>query len=155
MFKKALDEVFNVEIRSYSEIVLAVSECCQGNSQVFLFKSTRANRLLVSQAHLIITMLTEAKHNLVYQVVNQVFSMKVRTYCDNKKVITEFFQGGCGTVYLVCNENKTKAMILYYAHMNIDAMSEMKYDCTSLTKKDLYFEATRKRFSTVCIRHFC
>ena len=33
MFKKALDEVFNVEIRSYSEIVLAVSECCQGNSQ--------------------------------------------------------------------------------------------------------------------------
>lgn len=68
-------------------------------------------------------MLTEAKHNLVYQVVNQVFSMKVRTYCDNKKVITEFFQGGCGKVYRVCNENKTKAMILYYAHMNIDAMS--------------------------------
>ena len=36
--KYTLDEIFDNEIRSYTEMMLAVSECCVGDSQVFCMR---------------------------------------------------------------------------------------------------------------------
>ena len=45
-------------------------------------------------------------------------------------------------------------MFLCETHLNIIAMSEMKYDCTSCTAKDFYFISVDKRFCTGCMRNF-
>ena len=46
-------------------------------------------------------------------------------------------------------------MFLCETHLNIIVMSEMRYDCSSETSKDFYFESIKKHFCTGCLRHFC
>ena len=69
-------------------------------------------------------------------VLNHVISMKnVHTYNDIKKVFTELFGVSGGTIYGIRGQKKANAMTVCSVHMNIIAMKEMKYDCTSVTKK--------------------
>ena len=60
--KNAADEIFNNEICSYTEMILAASECCVGDSQVFCMSvEEKTNCLFLCQPHLLITMMSEAK----------------------------------------------------------------------------------------------
>ena len=86
-------------------------------------------------------------------MLHQSFSSNIRKYSYIKQLISELCQGGGGKIYGVRVENKANAMIVYYVHLNIIPMSEMKYNYTSITEKVLYFEATQKRFCIGCIRH--
>ena len=78
--------------------------------------------------------------------MNQFCSIKnINAYFD-VRAITEFSGGGNGAIYNTRVENKTNAVILSYVHLNVIAMAEMKYECSSLTKNGLYFDANQNRF---------
>ena len=63
---------------------------------------------------------------------------------------------GSGPIYSIhVDEKKENVMFLCKTHLNIIALSEMRYYCTSQTSKDFYFDSIKKRFCVQCIRHFC
>ena len=50
------------KIRSYAEIMLAVSECCFGNARIFCMRvNEKRDCLFLCQPHLLITMMIEGK----------------------------------------------------------------------------------------------
>ena len=60
--KNALDEIFENDIRNYSEIILAVTECCQGNSDLYCLRvQEKTNCLFLYYAHMMKTLISEAK----------------------------------------------------------------------------------------------
>ena len=59
--KNVIDEIFNNEIRSYTEMMLGISECCVGDSQVYCLRAEeKTNYLFICQPHLLMTMMSEA-----------------------------------------------------------------------------------------------
>ena len=87
--------------------------------------------------------------------VNQDFYASIQNYNNVRKAIDNLCWGGSGKIYGIHVKNKTNATIVCYTHLNIIALSEMKYNCTSCTEKELYFEATQKRFCPGFLRHLC
>lgn len=85
--KKALDEIYNVDIRRYREIRLAIWE---GTAQFYCVRvEDKLNCLFLCQTHLVLTLFTEVKYR--YNSENKkdlVFMEKryckscVRRYCD-------------------------------------------------------------------------
>lgn len=60
--KNTIEEIFKAEIWCYSEIILAVSECCQCDSNVYCLRvQEKLSCLFLCQAQKIITLLLEAK----------------------------------------------------------------------------------------------
>ena len=59
--KNAVDEIFENDIRSYSDIILAVTEYCQGNSDLYFLRvQGKTNFFFFCHGHMIIKLLTEA-----------------------------------------------------------------------------------------------
>lgn len=64
--KKVIDKIwysfFNNDIRCYSEIILAVTEYCQSDPNLYCLRvHEKSNCLFLCQAHMIITLVLEAK----------------------------------------------------------------------------------------------
>ena len=69
-------------------------------------------------------------------VIKQIRNLKIRRYDDMKRAVEDLCGGNGGRqMYGICVDNKENVMLLYYAHLNIVAMSEVRYDCTSSSEK--------------------
>ena len=98
--KKAIEEIFKAESRYYSEIILTVSKCCKCNSNVYCFRvQEKSNCLFLGQAHMIITLLLEAKFdctsmdekNLAFVAFQKRYCKScARHYCQNLGSIYQF-----------------------------------------------------------------
>lgn len=101
MSQKSLRWNFITEIWSYSEIILTVTERCKGNTQVYCPRvQDKSNCLLLWQAHLVITLLTEVKYyctsednekDLLFDCMQKRFcKFCVRHYCEKLWNIYQF-----------------------------------------------------------------
>ena len=61
-----INQIYDADIRSYTEILLAISNYSQGG-QVFTLKD-KTNCLIMCQAHIIITMLSKVKYGCIHKV---------------------------------------------------------------------------------------
>ena len=82
--KNAIEEIFKTEIQCYSEIILAVSECCKCDPNVYCLRvQEKSNCLFLCQAHLII-MLSEAKFDCIsMDETDLVFNALQKHYCKS------------------------------------------------------------------------
>ena len=90
--KNTVDEILKNDIRSYSDIILAVTEYCQGNSDVYCLRvQEKTIFFFLCQVHMIIKLLTEAKFDctsadekdLVFDALQKRYCRScVRHYCE-------------------------------------------------------------------------
>lgn len=98
--KNAIDEIYKNEVRCYSEMILAVSECFQGDSHLYFLRvQGKSNCLLLCQVHVIITLLSEAKFDctsskekdLIFDSLTKRYCKScVRHYCEKLCSIYQF-----------------------------------------------------------------
>lgn len=65
--KHTKDEIFNADIRSYSEIILAISECFQSDTHVLWLRvEEKTNCLFSCQPHLVLALLSKARFDCTF-----------------------------------------------------------------------------------------
>ena len=89
-------------------------------------------------------------------VLKQIHDLKIRRYDVMKRAVNDLCERNGGSqVYGIRVDNKENVLFLCYTHLNIVTMPDARYDCASLSEKDLYFKSLQKQFCVGCIRHFC
>ena len=112
--ENAVNEIFNKQIHSYTEMMLAISECCVGDARVFC---TRANEkkdcLVLCQPHLLITMMVAGKFDGTSANEKDIaFSALQKRYC--RSCVRHYCQKLCNTLLekILCK----KCLIVDFVH---------------------------------------
>ena len=94
-----INQIYDADIRSYTDILLAISNYCQRGQVFTLCIKDKTNCLIMCQAHIIKTMLSKVKYgctsrsekDLLFESLQKCYCKScVRHYCNNMCSICSF-----------------------------------------------------------------
>lgn len=94
---------------------------------------------------------------IMTQIIDQISKQDICGLDDLARAAEDLYQGiESRAIYFIrVDENNENVMFFCEAHLNIIVLSEMRYDSTSETENNVYFDSVKKRFCVGCVRHFC
>ena len=87
-----VNQIYDTDVHSYTEILLAISNCCQEGQVYTLCVEDKLICLIICQVHIITTILSEVKYDctstVLYESLQKRYcKSRVRHYCENISIL--------------------------------------------------------------------